>query len=336
MGQHDHSYKLLFSHRRMVAQLLRDFVAEPWVEELDLSSLEKVPQSYVAGGPGPARESDLVWRLKMASGQPLYLYLLLELQSTPDRLMALRMLTYVGLLYEDLARRGETAPGGRLPPVLPMVLYNGLTPWRPARDVEQLVAAPPGALEAYRPRLTYLLLDVNRLPPETLAEVSGPVAALFRLERSRELEETAREIDRLAKELAGATGTASLARSFARWLRQVLLPRRLPEAELPAVERLEEFRPMLEQRVKEWTQPWWEDGRRKGREEGREEGREVGRQEGRQLGEASVLVRQLERRFGPLSRQVRARVGTAGEEELLRWADRVLTAATLDEVFAGE
>ncbi len=44
---HDHSYKLLFSHRAMVEDLLRGFVREPWVQGLDFSTLEKVNGSYV-------------------------------------------------------------------------------------------------------------------------------------------------------------------------------------------------------------------------------------------------------------------------------------------------
>ena len=36
---HDHSYKLLFSHAEMVADLLRGFVHEDWVAQLDFSSL---------------------------------------------------------------------------------------------------------------------------------------------------------------------------------------------------------------------------------------------------------------------------------------------------------
>ena len=45
---HDHSYKLLFSHPEMVADLIRGFVREDWVEHLDFSSLEKVSGTYVA------------------------------------------------------------------------------------------------------------------------------------------------------------------------------------------------------------------------------------------------------------------------------------------------
>ena len=54
---------------------------------------------------------------------------LLEFQSTADSFMALRVLEYAALLYGELLHRGVAKPGA-LPPVLPVVLYNGDAPWR--------------------------------------------------------------------------------------------------------------------------------------------------------------------------------------------------------------
>ena len=42
MPDHDNSYKLLFSHQEMVRDLLVGFVQEPWLAEIDFSTLEKV------------------------------------------------------------------------------------------------------------------------------------------------------------------------------------------------------------------------------------------------------------------------------------------------------
>ena len=67
----------------------------------------------------------------------LYVYLLLEFQSTVDTYMAVRIQTYVGLLYEGLMRSGQLTPGGRLPPVVPIVLYNGRGTWTAALDVAE-------------------------------------------------------------------------------------------------------------------------------------------------------------------------------------------------------
>jgi len=42
MAEHDSSYKLLFSHSQMVADLIRGFLHEAWVAELDFATQERV------------------------------------------------------------------------------------------------------------------------------------------------------------------------------------------------------------------------------------------------------------------------------------------------------
>jgi len=66
----------------------------------------------------------------------------------------------------------------------------------------------------------------------------------------------------------------------------------------------------------------------------KKEGRAEGRLEGRAAGERLLLHRQLARRFGELPAYVLDRLEGATEAELESWADRILTASTLDDVFA--
>src|SRR5574340_804939 len=66
------------------------------------------------------------------------------------------------LVYQDLVRTGQLATEGRLPPVLPIVLYNGSRRWDAPVDVAALVIPIPGGLETYCPRLKYFLLDEGR------------------------------------------------------------------------------------------------------------------------------------------------------------------------------
>ena len=131
MPEHDPSYKLLFSNAEMVADLIRGFVREDWVQALDFDTLERVGEAGVSDDLRE-RVDDMIWRLRLRSmhrpqarARWLYVYLLLEFQSSVDRFMAVRLLTYIGLLYQNLCAAGEIAPGERLPPVLPIVLYNG-------------------------------------------------------------------------------------------------------------------------------------------------------------------------------------------------------------------
>ena len=66
---------------------------------------------------------------------------------------------------------------------------------------------------------------------------------------------------------------------------------------------------------------------------GRIEGRLEGKLEGKLEGEATVLARQLGKRFGTLSDETRARLTQATADQLELWADRVLDAPSLAAVF---
>lgn len=52
-----------------------------------------------------------------------------------------------------------------------------------------------------------------------------------------------------------------------------------------------------------------------------------------QQGQTVLLIRQLTRRFGPLPEEVNQRLERASAEEVETWADRILEAASLEQVF---
>ena len=164
---HDHSYKLLFSHPEMVADLLRGFVHEDWVNDLDFATLERVNDGYVTDDLRE-RLDDIVWRVRLGP-EWIYVYLLIEFQSSVETFMAVRVLAYLGLLYQDIIRTGGLTADKHLPPVLPIVLYNGKPRWTAATEVAELIAPAPTGLERYRPHLCYLLLDEGRYADSELA-----------------------------------------------------------------------------------------------------------------------------------------------------------------------
>ena len=66
---------------------------------------------------------------------------------------------------------------------------------------------------------------------------------------------------------------------------------------------------------------------------GIEKGMQQGMQQGMRQGESALLERQLTRRFGPPSAETRARLQAATVEQLEQWAENILDATTLEEVF---
>lgn len=307
---HDGSYKLFFSYPNMVADLLRGFVHELDVEELDFTSLEKVNASYVSDDLHQ-RSEDVVWRLRWR-GRTLYVYLLLEFQSSDDRLMALRAGTYRLLFYQDLVKRHPLPANGKLPPVLVLVLYNGAAPWRAHLDLGDLVESVPG-LEDFHPTLRYLAIDERRAASEVSTSERNLVATLFRLEAHRSVDEV-RELTAHLVEWLDKPEHVDLQRTFAMWLTQVVMPARLPGIEVPEVENLKEFQLMLNQEIPTWTEQWM--------------------QEGVTQGEAKTLLRILARKFGVISDPVKAQIAAADDEQLLHWAEEASVADTLEQVFA--
>ena len=321
--EQDKSHRLLFSHPQLVEELIRHFVAGPWVECLDFETLEKVSERDLS----PElvrREKDLLWRLRWKSddesrdaGDWFYVFLHLEFQSEPQPFMALRMCTYRDLFYEDLVRRGAFTSNGLLPPVYSLVLYNGKRPWREACSLEELVEKPPGFEASELPPgfslLSYHLIEERAIPREELEAKQSAVAVLFQLEQSRNLEDLQRGVGRL-QELLPEDKTHPIRESFATWLSTVLLPMAGEEGNFPELRDLTEVDSMLQQSVIEWRDGWLE--------------------EGRQEGEVKLLLRLLKKKFGAIPDSIRRRVEMADAEQLLSWEDRILTVQSLEQLFA--
>lgn len=90
----------------MIADLLRGFVKEEWLSQLDMSTLEKINSEYISARLDK-RLNDLVWRVKWRGHGWLYLLIIIELQNIPQKFMPVRMLSYSGLLYEDILKQDE-------------------------------------------------------------------------------------------------------------------------------------------------------------------------------------------------------------------------------------
>ena len=242
--------------------------------------------------------------------------------------MALRVLEYTALLYGELVREDALGPDGLLPPVLPVVLYNGATPWRSPTQVRDLVAPTGPALAAFQPSQLHLALDERR----TLADsvyFGELTRAVLELEQSR----TTADLARVAESLAAGTHRPELKAAFADWL-QVLLRRMdgIPASEAEAglgEASLEEVHMTLADRVAEWPKPYIQQGR--------EEGMSLGREQARQEGIAQqrlMLQRQAAARFGTATadRLARALAAEGDPAQLSKVGEALVRCATGDEL----
>ena len=333
--RHDAGLKRLFSHRRMVADLLR-LLPDDLTEGIDLRTLRRLPAEHV-GAALRHRRSDMPWRIDFlpsterpssgASGgnpscsqanessveggsphglaslsapaaeHPGTCLLPIEFQSTVDSRMAERMLEYAALLRGDLAREGRVrGPGGGPPPLLPLVVYNGRRPWTAPVQLGRAEGLPV-RLASIQPQFRYELLEVRRFDRDRLALGLRESAAGVNF-----------ALAYIALENASAPDLPAALAAVARLLKaagELDLAESFGmwvEAVLePCVGvRLPSLMEMMEEppMLAETLDEWAEEKYRLGQAEGMKRGRSKGRVEGWVEGERALLCRQAERRFG--------------------------------------
>jgi hypothetical protein len=188
----------------------------------------------------------------------------------------------------------------------------------PATDIAALIPKAPGLVAKYLPKLEYLLIDESQYSETDLADLKNLVAAVIRFEHSENQTALIRLIDLLNDWL---DGNPELKRTFAIWIRAVLLRQSKNTLVLPKVRDLKELKMTLADRFDLWAHEYEKKGMEKGMEKGIEKG------------EALLLQRQLARRFGPLPSALVATISTASASQIETWGDRVLDATSLEAVF---
>jgi predicted transposase/invertase (TIGR01784 family) len=339
MLPHDNAYKNLFSQPELITDFLKGFVHEDWVHELQFEALEKQPASYVSDDL-KTREDDLVWRVRMRkysnqlSDEPewLYIYIMLEFQRGIDPYMALRMHTYLGLLYQDIIK-SQGFKGQKLPAVFPVVIYSGHSPWSAVRNLSDLIEPVPQSLAAYRPNMRYFLLDEGRVPANEFDD-TNTVSHLVRLERCTTNQAMQTALLRLGKILKGSENT-ELYRAF---IHRVVAPRFVPPTEVlefTQLQNLMELHTMIEDRAPTWIETMMQQGLEKGMQQGLQQGIEQGIQVGRHAGQAQSLKRLLTRKFGAVPSTIESKIDAASSQQIEIWFDAGMDASTLEAVFTS-
>ena len=267
MTDHDHPYKRLFSHPEMVADLIRGFLHQELAEVCDLSTLKRCNGSYVTDDLRD-REDDIIWQVKWGD-KSLILYLLIEFQSQPDPLMPIRVMSYSSLLWQDLVRTKHISPTKPLPAIIPLVLYNGETPWRVPANIRDAIGEMPGGLTHMRPSVPYILLDEHRIDVDRQVEERNLAASLFKLEQSSTSHELYELGERLNAWMAKREDLEELRKDFSLVFEYSIVPGHT-EIKNPNPFRGEA---MISEKINRWIAEYKAEGEAKGKAEGKAEGR---------------------------------------------------------------
>ena len=119
-------------------------------------------------------EADFLYEVEHISGETsLWLYILLEHQSSPDRWMRFRLLKYCCRIW-DMNLTEKPVPR-ELRPIVPLVFYQGERSWSYSREFADLFAEPVRDWP-WVPRFSHGLIDQSSLEPDDVqGELKGSI-----------------------------------------------------------------------------------------------------------------------------------------------------------------
>ncbi len=310
---HDSLVKRVFTVREDAIGELRSVLPPELLTALDLDKLELEEGSFV----DPElvqRHLDLLYSVPLADGRgEAFVYVLFEHQSSDDPMMAFRMLVYMVRVWEHYIREHEGVR--ELPLIVPLVLYHNDGRWQSATSLHdlfpaELVKQPTWA--SIIPGFRFLLDDISVASDEELQARQMSMLArlalwLLRDARFDRVEHTlAAWNELLARQYRSPGGPEATATLFC-YIHDV--------GDFATVQALAAkiTDPDLREAVMTSAQQL--------------------RQEGSFEGRRGMLLKQLKLKFGPIDEATQARVAAADDATLDRYAERVLSAATLAAVF---
>jgi len=182
---HDKSYKDLFSTKDAFLSFVNTFIQGEWVDKLEKDKLILTDKSYILSD-YEELESDIVYSATIGKENVIF-YVLLELQSSVDHSMPIRLLMYMVELWREILRDSKKneikRKTYRLPAIIPIVLYNGTKKWTCARSFKDII----NKSELFGDNILdfrYILVDINRYSKEYLYEFKNISAAIFLLDQN--------------------------------------------------------------------------------------------------------------------------------------------------------
>ncbi|SDE07326.1 Rpn family recombination-promoting nuclease/putative transposase [Rhodospira trueperi] len=323
---HDSLFRALLDDPERAATLIRERLPAEVVACLADVPPEPVDGTFIDDTLRSTR-SDRLFRTPLKSGGPAFLYVLLEHKSTPDPSTPLQLLGYMVRIWEAYAE-GRAGRLRALPPIFPLVVYHGVTPWAvPPSALDCLAIDDGGALEQAR-SLRYTVLDLG---PITVADLSQDRLLRSGLTALKYAFQASVTADVLESILSGVPDGHPLEIRLMTYILTVHDTSR--DTVMDALRRTKPER--WEAVMGTVAEEIFNEGKAEGIAKGKAEGIAEGIAMGKAQEQAVLLLRLLERRFGPLPSATRRHIATASPDTLQSWFDAALDATTLDEVFRG-
>jgi predicted transposase/invertase (TIGR01784 family) len=322
---HDNLFRYAMSHRDVAADFLFHYLPTDLTANLRLETLTIAKDTFV--DPGQREHySDLLYTVFLKEDTSAFVYFLFEHKSRPDRFVALQVLRYMVEIWE--LHRKQNKQAKTLPLIIPIVVYHGKNSQKAAR-LADLIDLPTMKYNAYVPHFDLAFYDFS---PASDEKIKGAITLRLMLACFR-AKNNPRTVGHVL-EIFGLLGKLDNSETSMRWI-EVIATYMFQTMDIDRNVMHNIATLQLDASKEDTIMTLAERLRKEGRMEGRMEGKLEGKLEGEVLGRHAMLQRQLGKRFGKdiLDIRMQERLRTASAEQLDLWAERILDARTLEDVF---
>ncbi len=218
---HDKSYKDLFSNKELLVTMIQSFIKSSWGNEITKDNLELVNKSYILSD-YEELESDIVYKANIDNSEVIF-YILLEMQSSVDYSMPIRLFLYMGEIWRGILKDTEKnkvkSKEFKLPAIVPLVMYNGEDNWTTEKKFRNII----NKSQLFGNNIIdfeYILIDINRYKKEELMQLGNVVSAVFLLDQKVDIEEFINRVKDIAVGFNDLNGDQKLL--LKHWLKNTL------------------------------------------------------------------------------------------------------------------
>jgi len=200
--EHDELFRSSMEHPKVSKEFLDAYLPQDVKERVDLDSIKVEKESFVED---KLKNSicDVLFSVKSIDGDA-YIYVLVEHQSKPHHFMPLRLFKYMINICDQYLTKHPKAK--ILPPIYPMVFYNGKQKYNSPRNLWELFEDRDLAKAAWTG--DYQLINVHEIPDEEFKKRpwSGMMEILMKHIRDSDLLQKWTEMSEFLPEYAESVG----------------------------------------------------------------------------------------------------------------------------------
>lgn len=200
----DNAYKLIFDEPLLFVEFLKNFIPIDVLKNANPTDIEDITERFLPLF-SDNKDSDTVKKIIIDNNEPLFVICILEHESEVNYTSSFKMLQYITYVLSDYVKENDkrydtekkqgytslkrsNSKDFKLPPVLPIVFYDGATKWTSSTNFLDRTELND-VFHKYIPKFEYELVDLNKYSREDLVNYGNALSLIMLTDKVRTPEE---------------------------------------------------------------------------------------------------------------------------------------------------